>query len=359
MRGLYVVVGVIMAGVSSVFALLAELEDRYDLPTASLGWIAGSAFAGRPGHPADAGPLRRPRLRPLAAAPRRVASRRRAAVVRPGHRAVAVRGGPDPARRRRRHDHAAGPSGHRADVDRQPGRAPRHPLRRLPVRLRVRPAHRGSADHGRPTSGCRSSSSDWWRRPRWCGSAGIEMPEARSPGRRRWPGPTERVLRRLLVDRRVIAAILVIVSFRYSIGVFEPLWATYLDDRGASTIVITLSLTGFALPMLIFAKSAGRMSDRYGPRVGVGVVGPGDGADHGRLRLRPVAPGDHRDGHPRTACWRRSSPLAARPPSPTPPPTPTPPPPRAWARPPARPRPPSAPSPPRPSSPRWGRARPG
>ena len=44
MRGLYIVVGVIMAGVSSVFALLAELEERYDLPTASLGWIAGSAF---------------------------------------------------------------------------------------------------------------------------------------------------------------------------------------------------------------------------------------------------------------------------------------------------------------------------
>ena len=45
MRGLYVVVAVTMAGVSSVFALLAELEERYGLPTASLGWIAGSAFA--------------------------------------------------------------------------------------------------------------------------------------------------------------------------------------------------------------------------------------------------------------------------------------------------------------------------
>ena len=30
--------------------------------------------------------------------------------------------------------------------------------------------------------------------------------------------------------------------------------------------MITLSLTGFALPMLIFAKTAGRISDRYGPR---------------------------------------------------------------------------------------------
>ena len=44
LRGLYLVVGLTMAGVGSVFALLAELEDRYGLPTASLGWIAGSAF---------------------------------------------------------------------------------------------------------------------------------------------------------------------------------------------------------------------------------------------------------------------------------------------------------------------------
>ena len=32
-------------------------------------------------------------------------------------------------------------------------------------------------------------------------------------------------------------------------------------------MVITLSLTGFALPMLIIAKRAGRLSDRFGPRV--------------------------------------------------------------------------------------------
>ena len=74
-------------------------------------------------------------------------------------------------------------------------------------------------------------------------------------------------MRRLLLDRRVAAAILVIVSFRYSIGVFEPLWAVHLDRLGASTPVVTLSLTAFALPMLIVVKQAGRLSDTYGPRV--------------------------------------------------------------------------------------------
>ena len=44
MKGLYVVAGVTMAGVSAVFALLAELEHRYGLTKAGLGLIAGSAF---------------------------------------------------------------------------------------------------------------------------------------------------------------------------------------------------------------------------------------------------------------------------------------------------------------------------
>jgi MFS family permease len=90
-----------------------------------------------------------------------------------------------------------------------------------------------------------------------------------APGSRGAPVPhgERRVLRRLLASRRLIAALLVVVSFRYSIGVFEPLWATYLDDLGASTIVVTVSLTVFALPMLLIARWAGRLSDTYGPRL--------------------------------------------------------------------------------------------
>ena len=118
--------------------------------------------------------------------------------------------------------------------------------------------------------------------------------------------------------RRVVAALLVIVSFRYSIGVFEPLWATYLDDLGASTIVITLSLTGFALPMLIIAKRAGRLSDRFGPRVTSVRRRRRDGADHGVVRLRELGAGDHAAWRCPTGSWRRSSRPARRPPWPTP-----------------------------------------
>ena len=90
-----------------------------------------------------------------------------------------------------------------------------------------------------------------------------------APGSRGAPvAPGDRrVLRRLLAGRRLIAALLVVVSFRYSVGVFEPLWATFLDDLGAGTMLVTMSLTAFALPMLIIARWAGRLSDRYGPRL--------------------------------------------------------------------------------------------
>jgi MFS family permease len=91
----------------------------------------------------------------------------------------------------------------------------------------------------------------------------IDLPGARSAT---VSHADRRVLRRLVVARQVIAAVLVVVSFRYSIGVFEPLWATFLDGLGASTMTVTISLTVFALPMLLIARPAGRLSDAYDPR---------------------------------------------------------------------------------------------
>ena len=46
MRSLYLVAGTTMAGVSSVFALLAEIHNEYGTAERDLGWIAGSAFIG-------------------------------------------------------------------------------------------------------------------------------------------------------------------------------------------------------------------------------------------------------------------------------------------------------------------------
>ena len=265
MRGLYIVAAVTMAGVSSVFALLAELEKRYDLPTSGLGWIAGSAFVAA-------------LITQLTLA--RYADR--------GYGALLLRGGVIAA--------AVGllwfafatelwqfvaarallgagvgmimPPARRAIVLTSPD----NQGERLGV---FYAAYLSGFVFGPPIAGALTAIADV-RLPflvlgvavalTLLSVARVEMPEA-PVGEDGVPLPGKRVLRRLISSRRVVAALLVIVSFRYSIGVFEPLWATYLDALGASTIVITLSLTVFALPMLIIAKQAGRLSDRYGARV--------------------------------------------------------------------------------------------
>jgi MFS family permease len=263
LRGLYVTAAVTMAGVSSVFALLAELETRYDLSTQGLGLISGSSFItaliaqlwlARFADRGHAATLLRvgvvvagvgliwfglaTELWQFVAA-RSVLGAGVGLLVPPARRAIVLTSTGDQGERLGAFYAAylfgfvfGPPIGavltDLADV-------------RLPFIL----------------FGCMTLLSLGF-------VARIEMPEA--------PRDTEisvadrRVLRRLIVDRRVIAAVLVVISFRYSIGVFEPLWAIHLDDLGASTRVIAFSLTAFALPMMIVAKPAGRMTDRFGAR---------------------------------------------------------------------------------------------
>jgi len=263
LRGLYVTAAVTMAGVSSVFALLAELETRYDLSTQGLGLISGSSFvtaliaqlwlarfADR-GHAATL-----LRVGVVAAglgliwfglatelwqfvAARSVLGVGVGLLVPPARRAIVLTSTGDQGERLGAFYAAylfgfvfGPPIGailtDLADV-------------RLPFIL----------------FGCMTLLSLGF-------VARIEMPEA--PRDAEISVADRRVLRRLIVDRRVIAAMLVVISFRYSIGVFEPLWATHLDDLGASTRLIAFSLTAFALPMMIIAKPAGRMTDRFGAR---------------------------------------------------------------------------------------------
>ena len=264
MRGLYVVAAFTMAGVSSVFVLLAELEERYDLSTSSLGWIAGSAFAAA-------------LVTQLGLA--RYADR--------GYGLLLLRCGVAAAAIgllwfalatelwqfvAARSLLGAGvgmiiPAARRAIVVASTGN--------LGERLGVfYAAYLAGFVFGPPVAGVLTVVADV-RLPFLvfgvlvaASSVSIRNLVIDEPGRRDAvvTRADRRVLRRLVVDRRVVAAVLVVVSFRYSIGVFEPLWATFLDDLGASTMVVTISLTVFALPMLIVARPAGRLSDAYGPR---------------------------------------------------------------------------------------------
>ncbi len=210
-RGLYVVAGVTMAGVSAVFVLLAELEDRYGLSKGGLGLIAGSAFAAALGDPARPVALRRPRLRAAPPAHRRVHGRRRPPVVRRRHRALAARRRPRCARRERRDDRAGRPAGDRAGVRRRPRRAPRRLLRVLPRRVRVRSPDRRCAHRHRrrPAAVRRARAGRRRQQPRAARRGGRRAGPARRARRpqrppcpappARAPAPHRRAPRRRLV----------------------------------------------------------------------------------------------------------------------------------------------------------------
>ena len=266
---LYLVAGVTMAGVSAVFALFAELEKRYGLSTTSIGWIAGSAFLASLvaqlwlSRYADRGYAARLLKTGVVAAAvgllwfaaatelwQFVAARALLGagvgmIIPPARRAIVLT--------------ADGAPGERLGT--------------------FYASYLAGFVFGPPVAGLLTVVGDV-RLPfaifgllilaTLMSILRLELPEAsRSAGNVGAAGaesPDRRVLRRLLVDRRIVAALLVVVSFRYSIGVFEPLWATHLDDLGASTTVVSLSLASFALPMLLVAKPAGRLSDRFGAR---------------------------------------------------------------------------------------------
>jgi MFS family permease len=64
------------------------------------------------------------------------------------------------------------------------------------------------------------------------------------------------------------------LAFYTTVGVFEAIWAVFLDDLGASQRYIAASLTIFTVPMLIFPAMAGRLAQRVGPlRVAAASIG--------------------------------------------------------------------------------------
>ncbi len=260
MKGLYIVAAVTMAGVSSVFALLAEIEKAYDIAERNLGWIAGSAFIGA-------------LITQLWLS--RYADR--------GYGTVLLRAGV-----------LASTIGllwfgvatelwqfiiARAILGAGTGMIIPAARRYIIVTYTENQGAMLGAFYGSylagfvfgpPFAGALTEFFDV-RVPFFVlGAAslislialrGVVIPAADQTSSEKG------VLRRLLRTRRMVAALLVVLSFRYSIGVFEPLWAPHLDNLGANTMVITLSLTGFALPMLLVAKAAGALTDRYGSRV--------------------------------------------------------------------------------------------
>ena len=92
------------------------------------------------------------------------------------------------------------------------------------------------------------------------GVTACRLPDVRGPraavGQRSWP---------LLRRRSVLAAALMSLSLYLPVGVYDALWARYLDDRGASTAFIGASLALYGLPFVALASLGGRLADRHGP----------------------------------------------------------------------------------------------
>ncbi|RMH83533.1 MAG: MFS transporter [Actinomyces sp.] len=71
--------------------------------------------------------------------------------------------------------------------------------------------------------------------------------------------------RALLARREVVAATCLAAAFQLPAGLYEAIWARFMDDLGASTLFIGVSLTFYGIPFALTAPVAGRLSDRYGP----------------------------------------------------------------------------------------------
>jgi MFS family permease len=64
--------------------------------------------------------------------------------------------------------------------------------------------------------------------------------------------------------RRFVGALLLVAGVMIPVGAYDTLWARFLTDNGASTLVVGASLTAFAIPYVLLAGSAGRLADRIG-----------------------------------------------------------------------------------------------
>ena len=74
----------------------------------------------------------------------------------------------------------------------------------------------------------------------------------------------------LLRIPQVQAALFAGVAFFLTVAYFEATWALLLDDNGAPTWLIGVSLSLFTIPMIVFAPTGGRMAQTRGHAAVVG-----------------------------------------------------------------------------------------
>ena len=71
--------------------------------------------------------------------------------------------------------------------------------------------------------------------------------------------------------RGVAVPAIALAAIGAAFAMYDVVWPQYLQTRGAGTVLIGLSISLFAVPMLILATPGGRLSDRSDRRVVLGV----------------------------------------------------------------------------------------
>jgi MFS family permease len=75
-----------------------------------------------------------------------------------------------------------------------------------------------------------------------------------------------------LLNRGLIAAVILNVGGYYASGTYEVIWSLFLEDLGADLALIGLTFAMFGVPVLLLSPIAGRFVDRRGVRIFI-VVG--------------------------------------------------------------------------------------
>ena len=73
------------------------------------------------------------------------------------------------------------------------------------------------------------------------------------------------VIRDLLRERCMWGMLVAAAGYYGAFGIYEAIWAVFLDDLGASQVFIGVTLTIFAVPIILMAPAAGRVAARRGP----------------------------------------------------------------------------------------------